>query len=171
MKSPDLTHLAPGLARLDALAAGVRQAGLPVAVTVTGQPRPLPAVTDLAAFRIIQEALTNSIRHAGPATAAVGVSYGDDCLLVEITDDGRGAAVRSAKNGDVVLYADGSSREPAGRGRARPARCSSGHAAGWRHLRDRAPAERGFRVAAQLPAQIARSSPMIRVVQSPTTRR
>jgi signal transduction histidine kinase len=98
----DSTQPAPGLARLDTLAAGVRQAGLPVTVTVTGQPRPLPAVTELAAFRIIQEALTNSIRHAGPAAAAVAVSYGDDCLLVEVTDDGGGATMRSGKNGDVT---------------------------------------------------------------------
>jgi signal transduction histidine kinase len=90
----DSTHPAPGLARLDAIAEGVRQAGLPVTVTVTGQPRPLPAVIDLAAFRIIQEALTNSIRHAGPATAAVTVRYDDD-LVIEITDTGRGATLRS----------------------------------------------------------------------------
>jgi signal transduction histidine kinase len=87
----DPTRPVPGLARLDALAAGVRAAGLPVAVTVTGRPRELPAVTDLAAFRIIQEALTNSIRHAGPATAEVSVRYGVSDLQVEITDTGRGA--------------------------------------------------------------------------------
>jgi len=88
------TEPTSGLARLDALAAGVRQAGLSVTVEVTGDKRPLPAVTDLAAFRIIQEALTNSIRHAGPATATVSVSYGDD-LLIEIADTGRGATLRS----------------------------------------------------------------------------
>jgi signal transduction histidine kinase len=86
----DPTQPAPSLARLDALAAGVRAAGLPVTVTVTGQPRELPAVTDLAAFRIIQEALTNSIRHAGPATAAVAVRYGAAELRIEVTDTGRG---------------------------------------------------------------------------------
>jgi signal transduction histidine kinase len=91
----DPTAPAPGLARLDALAAGVRQAGLPVTVTVTGEQRPLPALTDLAAFRIIQEALTNSIRHAGPATATVAVRYEDAALLIEIADTGRGATVRS----------------------------------------------------------------------------
>ena len=78
----------PGLARLDALVAGVRRAGLPVTVQVEGEPRPLPAVADLAAFRIIQEALTNTVRHAGPATATVTVSYGPDDLRVEVTDDG-----------------------------------------------------------------------------------
>jgi signal transduction histidine kinase len=144
----DPTQPAPGLARLDALAAGVRQAGLPVAVTVTGQPRPLPAVTDLAAFRIIQEALTNSIRHAGPATAAVAVSYGDDCLLVEVTDDGGGATVRSGKTGDAA-GADGQPPEGGG-----------GH--GLRGIRERAAAAGGtveigsapaggFRVAARFP--------------------
>ena len=52
-------------------------------------------MTDLAAFRIVQEALTNSIRHAGPATAAVAIRYGDADLRIEITDTGRGAPARS----------------------------------------------------------------------------
>jgi signal transduction histidine kinase len=94
----DPTSPAPGLARLDALAEGVRQAGLPVTLTVTGRPRPLPTVIDLAAFRIIQEALTNSIRHAGPATAMVTVNHGDD-LLVEIADTGRGATSTGSGHG------------------------------------------------------------------------
>jgi signal transduction histidine kinase len=88
----DPTQPTPGLARLDALATGVRASGLPVTVTVTGQPRELPAVTDLAAFRIIQEALTNTVRHAGPATATVSVRYEDADLGIEITDTGRGSA-------------------------------------------------------------------------------
>jgi len=95
----DPTQPAPGLARLDALAASVRQAGLPVSVTVTGQRRPLPAVTDLAAFRVIQEALTNSIRHAGRATAAVVVGYGEADLRIEVTDTGRGPVSSAGGHG------------------------------------------------------------------------
>ena len=93
----DPTQPAPGLSRLDALAAGVRVAGLPVTVTVTGRPRDLPAVTDLAAFRIIQEALTNTLRHAGPATAAVTVDYGAGELRVEVTDTGGGLTSSAAE--------------------------------------------------------------------------
>ncbi|HUN36759.1 MAG TPA: sensor histidine kinase [Trebonia sp.] len=89
---PDPTAPVPGLSRLDALAEGVRRSGVPVTVTVQGEPRPLPAVTDLSAFRIIQEALTNTVRHAGPATARVTVRYGPgDLLHIEVTDDGQGA--------------------------------------------------------------------------------
>ena len=57
---------------------------------MTGTPVPLPAAVDLAAYRIVQESLTNTIRHAGPATAAVSLTYRDGELLVEVTDTGRG---------------------------------------------------------------------------------
>jgi signal transduction histidine kinase len=135
-EASDPTEPAPGLDRLDALVAGVRQAGLPVTVTITGEPYPLPAVTGLAAFRIIQEALTNTIRHAGPATAAVTVRYGSDDVFIEITDTGGGAKLT-----------DG-----------------SGH--GLRGMRERAAAaggtveigpmaDGGFRVAARLPVSVA----------------
>jgi signal transduction histidine kinase len=93
----DPTQPTPGLSRLDALTAGVRAAGLPVTVTVTGQPRDLPTVTDLSAFRIIQEALTNTLRHGGPATAAVTVDYGAAALRVEVTDTGRGLTDSAAE--------------------------------------------------------------------------
>jgi signal transduction histidine kinase len=82
----------PGLARLDELVAGATGAGLAVEVTVEGEPRPLPAGTDLAAYRIVQEALTNVLRHAGPASAVVRVAWGTSELEVEVTDDGSGPA-------------------------------------------------------------------------------
>ncbi|HVT70219.1 MAG TPA: histidine kinase, partial [Trebonia sp.] len=96
-EAADPTQPTPGLARLDALVAGVRAAGLPVTVTVTGRQRDLPAVTGLSAFRIIQEALTNTLRHAGPATAAVRLDYGPDALRIEITDTGRGLTDSAAE--------------------------------------------------------------------------
>jgi signal transduction histidine kinase len=83
---------ASGLAQLDSLAAGAGATGLEVRTRVEGAPRPLPAGTDLAAFRIVQEALTNVTRHAGPASATVVVRYGTDDLTVLVDDDGRGPA-------------------------------------------------------------------------------
>jgi signal transduction histidine kinase len=84
---------APGLGRLPDLVEQANAAGLDVAVTTEGDARPLPAGLDLAAFRIVQEALTNVSRHAGPgATAAVRLTFGPDHLDVEVVDDGRGVA-------------------------------------------------------------------------------
>jgi len=62
-----------------------------VRTRVEGVPRPLPAGVDLAAFRIVQEALTNVARHAGPATTTVRVAYGEGDLSVQVDDDGHGA--------------------------------------------------------------------------------
>ncbi|MGH3248684.1 MAG: sensor histidine kinase [Trebonia sp.] len=93
----DPTQPTPGLSRLDALMAGVRAAGLPVTVAVTGEPCDLPAVTDLSAFRIVQEALTNTLRHAGPATAAVTVDYGEAALRIAVTDTGHGLTGSAAE--------------------------------------------------------------------------
>jgi signal transduction histidine kinase len=93
----DPTAPAPGLAQLDALVAGANQAGLPTTLIVTGEPVPLPAAIDLAAYRIIQESLTNAIRHAGPATATVALTYREAKLLIEVADTGRGAPVASAR--------------------------------------------------------------------------
>jgi signal transduction histidine kinase len=68
----------------------VREAGLLVRLTVEGAPRPLPAGLDLSAFRIVQEALTNVLKHAGPADAAVVIRYGESSVHLTITDDGCG---------------------------------------------------------------------------------
>jgi signal transduction histidine kinase len=80
----------PTLARLDELVSRSEAAGLPVRASVEGSRRPLPPGVDLAGYRIVQEALTNIARHAGPATATVRVTYGTDDVIVEIDDDGRG---------------------------------------------------------------------------------
>jgi signal transduction histidine kinase len=80
----------PGLASLDLLLEELRQAGLPVELRVEGQPGRLAPGVDLAAYRIVQEALTNTLRHAGPARAEVLVRYHEDALELEIVDDGRG---------------------------------------------------------------------------------
>jgi signal transduction histidine kinase len=66
-------------------------AGLPVDVVVDGEARPLPPAVDTAAFRIVQESLTNVIRHAGAGRATVAVRHGDGDVQIEVTDDGRGA--------------------------------------------------------------------------------
>jgi signal transduction histidine kinase len=81
----------PGLADLDSLLAEVAKAGLAVQLRVEGTPSPLPAGVDLSAYRIVQEALTNVVKHAGPARAQVTIRYRDRDLTVEVTDDGRGA--------------------------------------------------------------------------------
>ncbi len=81
----------PGLARLDELVGQARLAGLPVELVVAGEPRALPPGIDLTAYRIVQEALTNTRRHAGPAHAHVSVRYGSEALDLEVTDDGRTA--------------------------------------------------------------------------------
>ncbi|WP_433132990.1 sensor histidine kinase [Micromonospora sp. CA-240977] len=77
-----------GLARVDELAERTRAAGVPVHVTVTGEAGDLPAEVDQAGFRVVQEALTNVARHAGPATAHVHVEYAPTQLTVSVADDG-----------------------------------------------------------------------------------
>ena len=83
----------PGLDRLPGLLAQVRRAGLAVEVQVRGAPRPLPAGVELSAFRIVQEALTNTLKHAGAARAGVVLGYRAGGLWVRVWDDGRGVAV------------------------------------------------------------------------------
>ena len=87
----------PTLARLEELVQQVRDAGLPVELAIEGEPTELPPGVDLSAYRIVQEALTNALKHAGPANARVTVRYADDNLELEIADDGSGSA---AGNGD-----------------------------------------------------------------------
>jgi signal transduction histidine kinase len=81
----------PSLAHLESLARDVRQAGVPVEVHVEGERRELSPGVDASAYRIVQEALTNILKHAGRARASGVVRYGSDLLEVEVTDDGAGA--------------------------------------------------------------------------------
>ncbi|WP_170231626.1 sensor histidine kinase [Pseudonocardia kunmingensis] len=81
-----------GLARVDDLLEATRAAGLPVTVQIDGEPRALPPSVDTAAYRIMQEALTNARKHAGPARASVLLTYTEDGLDMRIDDDGTGPA-------------------------------------------------------------------------------
>jgi signal transduction histidine kinase len=92
--SPDQTEARPqpGLAELPTLISQIGEAGLPVSLRVIGEPRPLSAGLDLAAYRIVQEALTNSLRHAGPTTAEVVLRYASRELVVQVLDRGHGLA-------------------------------------------------------------------------------
>jgi len=80
----------PGTAGLPALVEQVTDAGLPVELTVTGEVRELSSGVDLSAYRIVQEALTNTLKHAGPASATVRLVYGSRALVLTIADNGRG---------------------------------------------------------------------------------
>ncbi|MCS7475782.1 sensor histidine kinase [Umezawaea endophytica] len=92
----DTWHPQPGLAQLTALAAQVRKAGTPVDLRVDGTTVPLPSTVDLSAYRIVQEALTNTMKHAGKgAKAEVVLSYGKAEVGIRVSDDGRGAADRT----------------------------------------------------------------------------
>jgi signal transduction histidine kinase len=127
----------PGLADLEGLLAELAKAGLAVKLQVNGTRPPLPAGVDLSAYRIVQEALTNVVKHAGPTRAQVVVDFRDHDVRVEVTDDGRGA---------VTSVSDG--------------RAGTGH--GLIGMRERVQAfggdlevgprpDGGFRVAARLP--------------------
>jgi signal transduction histidine kinase len=77
---------APGLARLDELAQRMREAGLDVAVSTAGQPRDLPAIVDLTGYRIVQESLTNVLRHSGSRHAEVNLGYEPDTIRIKVSN-------------------------------------------------------------------------------------
>jgi signal transduction histidine kinase len=89
----DTLGSSPGLGNLDKLAARVHRAGLPVDLRVEGDPLQLSPGADMAAYRVVQEALTNSLKHAHGTRATVVVRYAAHQVTVEVLDDGRGAAV------------------------------------------------------------------------------
>jgi len=81
----------PGIGELDALAASVRAAGVPVNLVIDGDLAALPAAVDVSVYRIVQEALTNVLKHAGSARADVMVGCAEEAVTIEVTDDGSGA--------------------------------------------------------------------------------
>ena len=82
----------PGLGQLSGLLDQLRTAGLPVDLTVEGTPEPLTTSIDLTLYRIVQEALTNTLKHAGATHAKVVICYGTHDITVEVVDDGHGTA-------------------------------------------------------------------------------
>ncbi len=134
----------PGMAQLPELLAQVREAGLPVDLQLEGESRLLPASVDLSAFRILQEALTNTMKHAGQgASASVRVRYLDDAVEVEVDDTGPGAHDPGAELG---AGADGLGHGLAGM-RERVAMLGG--------RLDTGPRGGGFRVRAWLPLEAA----------------
>jgi signal transduction histidine kinase len=129
----------PGLGQLDGLFETARDAGLRVEASVSGEPRPLPALVDLTAYRIVQESLTNVRRHAGAATATVTIRYEPADLVIEVDDDGRGPASDGGRTGYGL--AGMAERSAAVGGRLEAGRKAGG----------------GFRVTARLPAARTRS--------------
>jgi signal transduction histidine kinase len=93
----------PGLERLDGLLDQVRTAGLEVELEIAGEPRALPSALELSAYRIVQEALTNTLRHAGAQHATVSLRFDDDALKVEIVDDGTSPAGGNGADGRGLI--------------------------------------------------------------------
>ena len=104
-RSDDELALAPqpSLEHVADLVAQVREAGLPVELVVEGDVRALPSGIDLSAYRIVQEALTNALKHAGPARARVTIHYGAGALEIDVADDGAGGADVSPAGGHGLI--------------------------------------------------------------------
>jgi signal transduction histidine kinase len=102
LRDPDEdTGLAPqpGIGDLDTLAASVQAAGLPVNLVISGDRAALPAAVEVSVYRIVQEALTNALKHAGPARADVTIGCAQDTITIEVTDDGIGEPAPPAPAG------------------------------------------------------------------------
>ena len=93
----------PGMRDVDQLLEQMRAAGVATTLRIVGDRRPLPPGVDLSAYRIVQEALTNVLRHAGPARCTVVVTYGASSLELRVTDDGRGVAQDGTTHGHGLV--------------------------------------------------------------------
>jgi signal transduction histidine kinase len=94
---------APTLSTLERLLARMRSTGVEVELHRAGRPRPLPRGLELTAYRVVQEALTNVLKHGGGARAEVHLDYGPDCLRVEVVDDGHAAPLAVGERGRGLL--------------------------------------------------------------------
>jgi signal transduction histidine kinase len=151
----------PGVARLDELATRARSAGFAVSVSAQGPVRPLPAGVDAAAYRIVQEALTNAVRHSAGHSASVLLRYGHDDLEIEVADDGTAVTGPAASARAARDTAPGRAARDTRPGRAAVRGAGPGN--GLTGMAERARAlggsldagprpEGGFRVLARLPA-------------------
>lgn len=94
---------APGMGQLEALCDQMREAGLPIELTIDGTARALPSSLDLTAYRIVQEALTNTLKHAGKTRASVHVTYEERAFAIEVLDEGRGVTSATVGGGRGLL--------------------------------------------------------------------
>jgi signal transduction histidine kinase len=145
---------AAGLRDVEGLVHRTRSAGLDVELAVAGEVRPVPAGVDLAAYRIVQEALTNVVRHAGDeARASVRLVHGPAALVVEVEDDGRGTGrAATACGAEVGSGAAASRTEDGGAGRGIAGMRDRVGAVGGTLTAGPGP-DRGFRVRAHFPLQ------------------
>lgn len=100
---PATADPAPGLGALDRLVEQTAAAGVKVRLTIEGERRPLPAGLQLSAYRVLQEALTNVVRHAGTDRASVTVTYEPDALVLDVRDDGRGGPIEAGGHGLIGM--------------------------------------------------------------------
>ncbi|GGT08804.1 two-component sensor histidine kinase [Planobispora rosea] len=131
----DTGQAAPSVAGIGALVDGVDRAGQPATLTVRGTPRPLPPDVETAAYRVVQETLTNAVKHARAGTVTVALDWRDDALAIDVTDDGRGHTGGTGHGLDGI--------------RERAAACGGSASFGP------GPGGRGFAVSISLPAGAA----------------
>jgi signal transduction histidine kinase len=160
----------PGLDQVPELAALAREAGLDVALELPSAPAPLPSAVDHTAYRILQESITNVIRHVGPARVTVALEYGAEALEVRVTDDGGRDTADDTADGTADSTADSTAGGGDGSGPPRPAAHPPGPGRGIVGMRERCgllggeltagPRPRGgFEVTARLPLAPAGTVP------------